>query len=528
VSRKSTAIADHDDDFGVPISGSKTGLSELSRIALLTGIFSVVGLLCSAYRAPDRMFLRFVAMDSGAELAIQDMVGRGFSPGVDFGYPYGLLPLLLGRAWSGITGSVESVALLVFPYVVFLSWGLARFAAYRRIGLAGLALISLAMLDLTYVTGLTSTHVLEPALLIYALAEQARGRRGSALAWLTACCFVKPSLAFVQGFVVLLAAVIANRGAPRPTARVLVPPLITGLVLLGVLGSAFGLESLVRTISPATGAEIYRVNDFGFFHGQGRAFWVLPDASLRDYFRYEVGFWMLGTAFLGWGGISGALRLARGEERGGRSRDDEMVVTCAVVHLSFVTLLFGHRVTWVYSLTMLILGLATMAGRGPRARLVVLVLAGLLLVNDRSKFVAARQIREELIPSKSTLGLWTSPRELEEWTRARQLTEGHRPVLLAMSEGGAVLFPGFSPPMVAYLYPGCPTPGEVRRKAEQLAEASAIISFYPPDWDGFDQWPRLKAAIDDCELVFEGQLLRVYRREFPEAVESEGSPPDFP
>jgi hypothetical protein len=205
-----------------------------------------------------------------------------------------------------------------------------------------------------------------------------------------------------------------------------------------------------------------------------------------------------------------------------------MVVTCSVVHLAFVTLLFGHRVTWVYSLPMLILGLATLARRGPRARVVVWVLAALLLVNDRSKLVAARQIREELTPFKGMQGLWTSPREFEEWSRARELTEGRRPVLLAMSEGGAVLFSGFSPPMVAYLYPGCPTPGEVRRKAEQLAGASAIISFYPPEWEGFDHWPQLKAAIDDCELVFEGESLRVYRRDPPEGIEAVGPPAEAP
>ncbi|QDV37855.1 hypothetical protein ElP_58020 [Tautonia plasticadhaerens] len=520
---------DGHDEPGRTTAGRKRDWRRLARVAGIAAAFSALGVASSVLRAPDRMFLRFVAMDSGAELAIQDLIGRGSRPGVDFGYPYGLLPLLAGRLWYGLLGrSPGAFHGLTLAFLALSCWGLARFATARGVGLAGLVLIALAMPDLSYVTGLTSTHVLEQALLVLALAEQARGKRGSALALLAACCFVKPSLAFVQGFVVLIAAASASRVNRTALSRVIALPAITAFALGAILALAFGPRSLARTISPATGASIYRLNDFGFFHGRGRDFWNLPDAGPFDYFRYEVGFWMLGTAILAGGGLAAGLRLARRVEGAEAARDDELVATCAAVHLAFVTLLFGHRVTWVYSLPMLVLGLALLANRGPRHRLLVWALAGLLLVNDRSKLIAARMLREELAPSPSTRDLWASPREREEWARALELSRGERPVLLAMSEGGAVLFPGFAPPTVAYLYPGCPTPEEVRRKAEQLSGARVVISFYPPDWEGFALWPRIGDALDGLEPVFEGQALRVYRRGHPGQLGPAGPTPPAP
>lgn len=508
--------AEHDETEGTA-AGRGAEWRRPARVAGIAAVLVALGFASSVYRAPDRMFLRFVAMDSGAELAIQDLIGRGFRPGVDFGYPYGLLPLLIGRLWYGLLGrSPGAFQGLTLAYLALSCWGMARFATARGVQLAGLVLIALAMPDLSYVTGLTSTHVLEQALLVFALAEQARGKRGSALALLSACCFVKPSLAFVQGFVVLIAAALAGRGNRAALARAIVPPAITASALGATLALAFGPRSLVRTVSPATGASIYRLNDFGFFNGRGRAFWILPEAGPLDYFRYEVGFWILGTAILAGGGLLAVRRLARRAEDADRARDYELVATCSAVHLAFVTLMFGHRVTWVYSLPMLVLGLSLLASRGPRHRLAVWVLAALLLVNDRSKLVAAHQIREGQIPYKTMAGLWATPQEFREWNKALGLAEGERPVLLAMSEGGAILFPGFAPPTVAYLYPGCPTPDEVRRKAEQLSGARVVVSFYPPDWEGFALWPQLRDALEGLEPVFEGKGLRVHRRRLPE------------
>jgi hypothetical protein len=274
----------------------------------------------------------------------------------------------------------------------------------------------------------------------------------------------------------------------------------------------------MRTLLPWTGLEVYRLGGYGFFRGIGRDFWILPHAGLRDYFRYEVGFWMLATFGLTWGGLTAILRLIRGRSTAGETRADEVCATCAFVHLAFVLILFGHRGTWFYSWPMLILGLATLARRGPWPRAALGVLALLLLVNDRSKAADILRRWKTEAPSAATLNLWADPIEQAEWSRALEWTRGQQPVLLAMCDGGALLIPGFAPPTVGYLAPGNALPAEVRRKAAQLAAATMIISVFSPDWPGFVFWPEVRAALDGCELIAEGQNLRVYRRSSPSRV----------
>lgn len=480
----------------------------------LTAMLCIEVLLIAVFQTPFLRFDRFAFMDSGGELAIQDLMRRGYRPALDFGYLYGLLPLLLGRLWYGLAGlSAGSFRVQILACMMLSAWGLARFAVARRLSLAGVVLITLAIPDLLLVSYITMVQTLEQALLINALAEQARGRRATSLALLTACCFVKPSLAFLQGLVVVIAIVAANgRGIRAASVRSVVPSLVTAAVLAVILTLGFGPAPLAKSIFPFTGMAVYRISNYGFFHGVGREFWVLPHAGIRDYLRYEVGFWMLGTLVLFWGALAGLRRLARGDSTGDRALRDEVIATCAAVHLGFVVLLFGHRGTWFYSLPMLILGLATLAAGGPRLRSVLWLLVVLLLVSDRSKAVEIIRRRKTDAPSAVTLNLWADPAERDEWARCLELTRGEQPALLAMCDGGALLTPGFAPPEVGYLVPGNALPAEVQRKAAQLASAPMIISALAPDWPGFTFWPEITAAFDGCELVMQGRFVRVYRR----------------
>jgi hypothetical protein len=486
-------------------------------IIALTVLLSIEVLAVSAFQAPFLRFDRFAIFDSGGELAIQDLIRRGEKPAVDFGYLYGLLPLLLSRLWYGLAGLTPSAyRVQVLLCMIVSAWGLARFAVYRRVGPVGVVLIVAAVPDLMLVTYVSLVQVLEQTLLINALAEQARGRRATAFALLTACTFVKPSLAFFQGLAVVIAILAAHRRSDRfAWAREIRPSLITWAVLAAALSLSFGPVPLAKTYLPLTGMAVYRLGNFGFFGGIGRDFWLLPNGGLRDYFRYEVGFWMLGTAVLIGCALVGLRNLVRGRECEDRAVGNEIVVTCASVHIAFVAFLFGHRETWLYSFPMLVLGLATLAPRGHWHRSVLWALAILLLINDRSKAMEViRRYRTEA-PSARALNLWADSGERMEWERALELTRGQQPVLLAMCEGGALLIPGFERPVVGYLVPGNALPGEVARKAAQLAAAPMIVSAQPPNWPGFKFWPEIAAAMGGCEIVMEGRYLRVYRRVTP-------------
>jgi hypothetical protein len=475
-------------------------------------------LALSAFRTPGERFYRFAFWDSGAELVVQDLLRRGYRPTIDVGYLYGLLPLLSGRAWYGLfglsPGAFRGLAILVS---LATAWGLARFATAMRPGPSGIALIALAIPDVLLPASITIVHTLEPALLVHALAEQARGRRGRALAIATACVFVKPSLAYFYGLFLVIISARACWGQGRAAwLRAFGPAAATGLILSAMLASAFGPVPLARALFPIEGPAVYRESRFGFFHGSGRDFWILPGAGLRDYFRYEVGFWLLGTLLLTACGLAALVRLALATAKGTRAastREDEVVACASGLHAVYVTLLFANRSSWVYDFAILIVGLASLARRGRAGAWAVGVLAALLLVSDRSKLSTTAREWSTLKPTAETLHLWASPEERDDWAHVRALTRGRRPVLLSRNEGAALLTPGFAPPVGGYYYLYA-RPDEIRRKAEQMAGASMIVRAVPGDWRGFTLWPALADALDGCELAWQsrGGGLAVYRR----------------
>jgi hypothetical protein len=199
------------------------------------------------------------------------------------------------------------------------------------------------------------------------------------------------------------------------------------------------------------------------------------------------------------------------------TRRDEVVLSCALLHAAFLALFFGHSFSWKYYLSILLLGLAAIAGRGRRQAWAVGVVAALVLVSDRAWVQAIRQDWSERSPSPTTAGLWATPEDRAEWAHVLALTEGRRPVLLADCEGATLLFHQFAPPTGAYFVPGHPLPVEVRRKASQLAAAGWIVVVAPPGNRRFDRWPALVDALDGCTPAWRGSHYQVYRRERPPA-----------
>ena len=482
-------------------------------LALLLGA-EVVALALAL--APSERFTRFAYSDSGADLAVYRLNASGLRPTVDFGYIYGLLPVAIGRVWYGAFGpSPSSFRAATLLCALLTAWGLARALTALRAGLGATALVALTMPDLLLTRDIALVHAIEPALLAHALAEQARGRRGRALAIVTACAFAKPSMAYLFGFV-LLATVVANsrRSGRRAVARELAPALATCLVLVLILGLMFGAVPLANTLFPASGREVYRQSGYGFFRGSGRDFWWRPGAGLRGYLRYEIAYWLAGTSVLLAGGVAALARLARG--RGDRA--GEIAATCAGLHAAFVVGFFGNQFSWRYYLAVLLVGLAATSRLGKAARRAIWVVAALAAYSDRARVETAVAAWRSDVVSQDTLGLWATPAELAEWREVLRLVDGRRAAFLANTDGAPALFPAFAPPAGAYFVPGHPVAAELRRKADQIAGAEVVVRVRPrsdPARGGFERWPEIADALDGCETVWEGDFFEVARRVRP-------------
>jgi hypothetical protein len=133
--------------------------------------------------------------DAGANFTMHYLSGLGLRAALDFGYLYGLLPLLIGRSWFGLFGPTPmSLAVLALVCWLVVVWSIARIAVRYSIGIPAIVFVVVALPYAVGVfTGLNIAHHLEAALLSVGLAEQAYGRRSTALALATAACLTKPS-----------------------------------------------------------------------------------------------------------------------------------------------------------------------------------------------------------------------------------------------------------------------------------------------------------------------------------------------
>lgn len=495
-------------------------------------------LALTLFNTPQERLTRYLYNDSGADLTVPALVARGLRPTIDFGYIYGLFPLAVEGVVQGVLGA-NPTALRVAAVAchLLLAWGLARYVRVARVGAVGIALIVLAMPDLLQSSTVVLVHALEPAILVHALAFQARGRRDLALALVTADLFVKPSMAYLYGLA-LVVAILTDQSERERLARTLAPALATAVALALGLGLLYGARPLFNTLIPGSGLEVYRQNHYGFFRGEGRAFWLLPGGTLRDYLRYEVGAWLAGTAVLLLGGLAALVRRLRhaGGGVGPGATVDEVVATCAGLHAGFVCLFFGNRVSWIYYYAVLVAGLAAMDARGmetgrrwrdrlgtsPWRTAAVALVALLTLVGGKVKFETTARLWRTDTPIGATFALWASPAERDEWLTVLKMClleaargEG-KPVLLARVEGAAVLVPSaFAAPQTAYLVPGHPTESELARKAEQIARAPLVVRVRPrtdPSRGGYERWPALARELEHFTTFWEGDLFEIARR----------------
>jgi hypothetical protein len=480
----------------------------------LIGLFLVEAIVLAIAQLPLSMsWDTFAFMDQGANLAIQNLLGRGLLPTVDFGYLYGLLPLLVGRVWFsvfGLTPIAYAGAMLVVDLLI--AWGLARCILAMKAGPAAIALVAIAMPFAALGSYINFAHAIEAVLICHALAEHALGRKSRALVLLTACLFVKPTMAYAYGF--LLTLIILRDGRAigvRGVLRALTPAIAVAVILLAVCGFWFGLKPIMHTLLPVTGARDYQYMNFGFFRGVGRQFWLPQDMRPAYYVFNPAGHYLIGTVILV---CAAAVSLVRGF-RGAidaNAYTEEVVACCAIMQCAFLLTFYGDFMSWTYYYYILIIGLVGFSVRGGRAAALVLLVAIAALVGDRSQVSWVKASWLSSRPIADMAGLWASESERKEWLQVLDIVaDEHASVISMNGEGLTTIMPGFAPAENVFLFPGIPLPSDLRRKLDQVDSATFIL-FRKTGKNFLALMPEFREALDGCEVVLSSPHYVVYKR----------------
>jgi hypothetical protein len=493
-------------------------------------VYSVEVVALALLRIPhDLGLFMFAFGDRGSWLVVQYLTAHGYRPTIDFGYPYGLLPIMVGRIWFGLFGLTPvSFNLAMTTGGVVMAWGMARFAGAMRLGRAGQLLMMVA-LPIAIQSSLPSlSHLLEAVMLCLALAEHSRGNRSAALALTVAACFAKAALGYLYGFLLVTLVVADCWGdgrhdyssdlPPRVKSRIdwialrraLAPAAITAALLLTITGMVYGPRPLTASLLPLSGMKIYRTLHFGFFTPWSRTFWDPRGVPTANYFASVAPFWMGATIWLALAGGWAGWRLSL-PDQSNRTRN-EIILCCAILQTLFVLRFFGPPLSWTYYPYILVMGTAASSGLNRPSGMVVLTLTLVAFIAAIVSISMAAAEWKISSPSPTAADLWADAGESAEWANVMRLIAGHRTVAVGVAGGASILFADFEKPIGAYLVRDEATPVEVERTIERIQAADFVVRPASESiGDPISFWPELTSTLNHLQVVWKGQVYQVCR-----------------
>ena len=459
--------------------------------------------------------------DQGTNLVAQYLTNTGLRPAVDFGYNWGLLGLLFGRLWFAAFGAtpIACETGLFVTAGLGVVWALARIAARLNLDAPLMAIVVLTLPFTARFMPPSFSHGLEAALIANALAYQLEGRKSVALALATAALFARPAIGFFYGAWLLA---LMTRDAYRrgrfsiDELKPFVPAVVTAVCFTLLLCATYGPQSLMRTVIPTHGLSNYRASHYGFLN-QGAAFLYSRKAGWVWYVGTAAGIWITASLWLLARGVQSFPAFAAGRA----TPRQELTLTCALLHVVFVLLMFGNTWTWTYYFFILIIGTVAASEWRPATRLERIYMHGVVALSLLFFLSYLRQLDPGYVRDPET-GLWWSTEQADEWTRVTKLIEGKRSALMVEAGGGALISHAFQKPVAMYLLPEYQAGGEADREAQQVRDSDAIVTtVVHPTYLGscLNYYPQLREAMGDARITFRGKYYVVYER--PAATRSE-------
>jgi len=482
-------------------------------------LFATEILAIDFFRLPESMsFDSYAFCDNGANLTLQHLVSHGLRPTIDFGYHYGLLPILVGRIWFSIVGLTPiAYQALIVACDLALVCAIARIAANLRFNATSLALTAITLGFAVRASYPSLAHGLEAVLLSCALAEQSAGKYRVALVFASAAAFAKPSMGYVYVAVLFVLACRDLRGERilSRTLRLIAPAIVSSIVIATTMASFYGPTALIHTTLPLGGAAAYRALHYGFFDYAGRQFWNPQGQSWLIYLIDVSGFWIVGTLFLICSGVMAILYLVSAtSDPGLEARRNEIIATCAVLHVAFITLFFGNQWSWIYYAYFLTIGVAVAAGASAIQRRVALGLCVMGIMAWTDVVFWERRWWLTHHRSNATAGLWASDDEREQWQTVLDIVRPHSAAILDTKGAAELIFHEFDMPVTLYLDPGWMLQADIRRKVGEISGAQMLV--VPVDGieacRGIPATPEFAAAMKSFEPRIKGKFFDVYQR----------------
>lgn len=485
---------------------------------LVTAIFLLAWAILLGLRWKLGLDFKFFGFyDPGAALKANWLAAQGLVPTVDFAYSYGLLSLEISRAWFRgwelVFGnnaqhwwSTESGGYQVFSAVgtFLIVLGISQLARIWRWGVMAIVLALLALPMAIHEVYLNPTHVMEAVLLVFGFVLQAKRRWKWALVLATLCLFIKPSMAYFYGLLLLVWILQQYRWGKnwRPLFKTLAPAMVVGGLTLGYLLLRYGPTPVVHTLIPLDAGKSYQAAHFGFFRGDGQRFWLRP---VNEYFTTIAGFWLLSTSLmlvilarrmihhmrLGRGLVASILGHGTGQ------------VEVILLHFFFICALYAWKDSWKYYSYIFVIGVAQtlhilwseILGFKQVRRLitgVIVAMAAIGQIRDVGWWQQtwSWQSRPELG------GLYAEDSLLRELAQVRQLAQD-RPTLWLMNGALLRIVPDISSPQIGdlecwWLSPALPKEREMADIRQRWQQAQVVVRFGelsgnldPWNWDEF-------------------------------------------
>ncbi len=251
--------------------------------------------------------------------------------------------------------------ILTFLTEVVMAWAIGRILAATGAVKKGLLIFLVALPMAIMPAYLTLTHPLEAMFILLALAAQAEGKRSQRLALLTACVFVKPSMAYVYGFLLIALMVLRaiRSRAFGALVKDLLPAFLTALFIFAGLTLWMGAGPVLKTILPTTGANTYAASGFGFFAASGPRI-LDAAAAWSDYILSSVGVFIIAAIASGAGAMWAAAFLSNRHSHASEAAPKlvaiELLFTVGVLHTTFLLAFYGWSGSWTYYSYLPVLG----------------------------------------------------------------------------------------------------------------------------------------------------------------------------